>query len=67
MTAAIIRRDVIIILTSVAAALAITLASSAQEPGRIYRIGFLTGGPPEALHIIAFFNGLRMCILVDAS
>jgi putative ABC transport system substrate-binding protein len=41
------------------------LAARAQEVGRTYRIGFLTGGPHEAAHIIAFFDELRMPGFID--
>jgi hypothetical protein len=37
----------------------------AQEPGRNYRIGFLTGNPREAAPHIAFFDELRMSGFID--
>jgi len=41
------------------------LAVRAQEPGRNYRIGFLTGNPREAAPHIAFFDELRMSGFID--
>jgi putative tryptophan/tyrosine transport system substrate-binding protein len=35
------------------------LAARAQEPGRIYRLGFLTGGPREDPHFVAMLETLR--------
>jgi putative tryptophan/tyrosine transport system substrate-binding protein len=52
------RRRVFITLLS-GAALA-PLAASAQEPGRTYHLGILNVSPPEAPHIVAFFDELRL-------
>ena len=53
------RREFIGILSGAAASLGMSSPLPAQEVGRIYRIGFLSGGPREAVHIIAFLDELR--------
>jgi putative ABC transport system substrate-binding protein len=53
------RRQFITLLGGAAVSLTMPLPLAAQEAGRSYRIGFLTGGPREAAHIIAFFEELR--------
>jgi len=35
-------------------------AASAQEPGRVYRLGGLRNSPRAALHWIAFFDELEL-------
>jgi signal transduction histidine kinase len=53
------RRQFITLLGGAAVSLTMPLPLAAQEAGRSYRIGFLTGGLREAAHIIAFFEELR--------
>ena len=53
------RREFISLLSGATASLGVSLPLAAQEAGRIYRIGFLSGGPRDAAHIIAFFEELR--------
>jgi putative tryptophan/tyrosine transport system substrate-binding protein len=53
------RREFIGILSGATASLGMSLPLAAQEAGRIYRIGFLSGGLRQASHIIAFFEELR--------
>jgi hypothetical protein len=53
------RREFIAGLGGVAVSLAMPLPIVAQEAGRIYRIGFLNGGPREAALFTAFFEELR--------
>jgi putative tryptophan/tyrosine transport system substrate-binding protein len=53
------RREFIAGLGSAAVSLAIPLPLAAQEAGRIYRIGFLNGGPRETALFTAFFEELR--------
>ena len=54
-----LKRREFITLIGGAASLGMPLPLAAQDAGRIYRIGFLNGGPREAAHIIAFFDELR--------
>jgi putative ABC transport system substrate-binding protein len=35
------------------------LAAKAQEPGRIYRLGFLAGGPRDVPNFVPMFEALR--------
>ena len=52
------RREFIALMGGVAAAWPI--AARAQEPGRIYRIGFLLPAPRETPAVVAFFDELRL-------
>ena len=52
------RREFITLAGGAAATLLTTLATLAQEPGRIYRIGVLTVQPQTAAHYVAFLDGL---------
>ena len=47
------------------AALAWPLATRAQEPGRIYRLGVLTGAARQAPRIVAFFDELKVLGFVE--
>src|SRR3974390_2623978 len=53
------RREFIAGLGGAAVSLAMPLPLAAQEAGRIYRIGFLNGGPRETALFTAFFEELR--------
>jgi hypothetical protein len=53
MTACIGRRDFITLLGGAAATLLKTLAASAQDPGRTYRLGGLSNEPLTAPHYVA--------------
>jgi putative tryptophan/tyrosine transport system substrate-binding protein len=53
------RREFIAALASAAALPVETLAASAQEPGRTYRLGGLINFPRTGLHWVAFFEELR--------
>jgi len=59
------RREFITLAGGAAATLLTTLATSAQEPGRIYRIGVLTVQPRTAAHYVAFLDGLRRAGFVE--
>jgi putative ABC transport system substrate-binding protein len=52
------RRELITLLGGAAAAWA--LAARAQQPGRMYRLGFLLPGGRESPAVIAFFEELRL-------
>jgi putative ABC transport system substrate-binding protein len=47
------------VLTSLAGALAAPLASEAQQPGKVYRIGYLSSNPPETFRVHVFRQALR--------
>jgi hypothetical protein len=53
------RRQFITLFGGAAASVCIPHALFAQEPGRIYRIGFLSGAPREWTLYTAFFDELR--------
>src|SRR6516165_4228633 len=57
------RREFMTLLGSVAAAW--PLAARAQEPGRIYRLGFLLPHAREAPWIVAFFDELRLSGFIE--
>jgi hypothetical protein len=42
------------------------LAARAQEPGRVYRLGMMTGAVRAAPRIVAFFDELKGLGFVDA-
>ena len=53
------------LLTSLAGALAAPLAAEAQPAGKIYRLGFLRGGPPLEAYVEGLRQGLRERGYVD--
>src|SRR6266851_1743620 len=57
------RRDLIILLS--AAALLDAPVGRAQEPGRVYRLGFLSDSPREDPSIVALFDELRRSGFVE--
>jgi putative tryptophan/tyrosine transport system substrate-binding protein len=54
------RREVIAGLVGAAVSLGVPLPLAAQEVGRLYRIGFLNGGPRDTALFTAFFEELRI-------
>jgi putative tryptophan/tyrosine transport system substrate-binding protein len=42
-----------------------SLATRAQEPGRIYRLGMITGAPRASPRMVAFFDELKVLGFVD--
>jgi putative tryptophan/tyrosine transport system substrate-binding protein len=53
------RREFVTLLGGATASVCIPPAVFAQEPGRVYRIGFLSGAPREWAMYTAFFDELR--------
>jgi putative ABC transport system substrate-binding protein len=59
------RREFITLLGGAAATLLKTLAASAQDPGRTYRLGGLSNEPLTAPHYVALFDELRRAGFVE--
>jgi putative tryptophan/tyrosine transport system substrate-binding protein len=51
--------------SAVALPLLRVLVAQAQEPGRIYRLGILTGAARQAPRMVAFFDELRVFGFID--
>jgi putative tryptophan/tyrosine transport system substrate-binding protein len=51
--------------SAVALPLLRVLVAQAQEPGRIYRLGILTGAARQAPPMVAFFDELRVFGFID--